>query len=213
MKATSATKICNLALLLLGEPPITNLTGPSPKSKSTSACDEWYDTCRRELLELCCWNFAIERKKLPLLNATPAFGYSYKYKLPAEFLKLVAIQDSDETGLNSIDFKIEGDELLYDNANGDPIEVRYVYDIEDVSKFSATFVTALVTSLAFRICIAINGSKTLYDRLGAEKDNLINTAKTMDVKQNPPKVIQRSHLISQKRSLIPSPNIGVVFNG
>ena len=183
MKATSATKICNLALSLLGEPAITNLTGPVPKSKSASACNEWYDTCRRELLELCSWNFAIERKKLPLLNDTPLFGYTYKYKLPTEFIKLVALEGSDETGLSSLTYKIEGDELLYDNANGDPIEIRYIWDIEDVSKFPPTFVTALTTSLAFRICIAINGSKTLYDRLSVEKDNLINIAKTMDVKQ------------------------------
>lgn len=75
--ALAPTDLCNLALLRLGEKPITQL-GESP------ACNAFYPLVRDVALSWAKWTFAIVRQRLPRLPEVPASDFSFYYGLPTQ---------------------------------------------------------------------------------------------------------------------------------
>lgn len=59
--ATNSVEICNNALTLIGTRRITALSDPS---KEARACNDNYDICRKSLLRMHPWNFAMSRVEL-----------------------------------------------------------------------------------------------------------------------------------------------------
>jgi hypothetical protein len=145
----SIVSICNEALTLLGEAPITALTDAT---KAARLCQDRYDPTRRRMLSLHPWLFAGARVELDEASPVPAFGYLRAFDLPADYRRVIAVH-SDNPNLR---WTIEGNRILSDVSA--PMQLHYVKDEDDPVMFSPAFVSVLAAALAAEICVALTGS-------------------------------------------------------
>jgi hypothetical protein len=87
----------------------------------------------------------------------PDFEWSYKFKLPDDFLRLKSDYTADETlGVNDR-FTIEGKYLL---TNDDEAEVRYIRKVTDPAEFDPLFTEVLILQLALKLVNPLAGTNT-----------------------------------------------------
>lgn len=149
---TSETDICNLALGHLGEAPITSLNEDSVAGR---ACNLHYSTTRDAILRAHRWNFAQARVTLSRLADAPAFGWSYQYELPADFLRALEFNDTEVGDVVSEQYVIEGRRILADAAT---VNLVYTKRVVNVALFDALFVEAFANKLAVLLSEKIRGT-------------------------------------------------------
>ena len=141
------TDIVNVALRRIGANRISSLTQDS--NKEAVAARDLYDEARRDLLNLCNWNFAVKRATLTKSATAPAFGYDYAYPLPADFIRMISVHphdDDDSIIPYRLEFQSSDDRVLVTDSN--QIYIKYVFDQEDANLMSAAFRDALSWRLA-----------------------------------------------------------------
>lgn len=210
----SATEIANYALGVLGSKRITDIGDTTSKNARITRLH--YDQARREVLRSHRWNFACRRATLSQHADAPNWGYSYQYPLPADFIRLDqvnevsvwATQRADwfevESGLDESDNPI-GTVLL---INASTVQVRYVADISDVSRFDPLFTQAFSTLLASRCARSITGSdsreaelRQQYEAIDLPKAQQVDGAES-NSGENPPLIdaITRSYFVRARSS-------------
>ncbi len=155
--ANSIVDICNLALDYCNE---RNITDIDEETKNSNKCRDWYDIVRKSLLTNLNASFSIKRAILPqVADSIPVYGYSKAYSLPNDVLQVLNIGNPKD----DIYYQIEGN-LLYCDDNIETVKIRYIADIEDVSKFDAEFIDLFALKLAEKICTPLteNLEKTNY---------------------------------------------------
>lgn len=173
------TSICNLALGELGAAAITGLDEASQEAR---VCNRFYAQTRDEVLRGHPWNFATKRVALSRLAAAPAFGWSYAYQLPTDFIRARSWNNRDVWIGAGVDyFQIEQDQLL---SNDDASNLRYVFRQTDATKFDPLFVNALSIMLASKISPAITGSANLSQQLMAKYNFVISQARRIDASED-----------------------------
>lgn len=146
---TSEIDICNLALDYCN---CRNITSLEEETKESKKCSAWYDIVRKSLLTNLNASFAIKRAKLVEdANYEEIFGYKKAYALPRDLLQVLNVNDP----LNDELYQIESDNRLYCNDDIEDVNIRYLADIKDVTKFDSDFVELLALKLAERICISL----------------------------------------------------------
>ena len=124
---TSVTAVCNRALTKLGAARITDISEDTRGARALISC---FDQVRDHLLRSYRWAFSIKRTSLAASATTPAFGFTYQYVLPSDFLQLDQVnnefpfvgQDS-YISTELVDYAIEGGMLLANFAP--PLMFRY----------------------------------------------------------------------------------------
>lgn len=164
----SETDIVNLALLKLGDEPITALTDDSTGAK---VMNRLYAPERDALLQAHIWTFAKSRTSLGQINPSPAWGFAYQYQLPADYIRMVKMDDV------SIKFEIEGRKLLTDNGTAN---IQYIRQVLDTTEFSATFINVFSSKLAARASQIIPGKAALVQQLWTLYVNDLKEARTID---------------------------------
>lgn len=106
---------------------------------------------------------------------SPPFGYSYKYSLPANFVRMIRVEDD-------IEYEIENGFIL---AEADTLEIEYVYDLSDYTKMDATFYQCLAAYLAWLISYPICQSHELKTAMLDLFKGIFPRAKTADAQENP----------------------------
>ena len=186
----SQTEICNLALLRLGAPPITNITD---LTKTAIALNSNYDTVRDIVLRDHPWNFATKRVSLARIGTAPAWGFSYAYQLPSDCLRVIGIQDPNATYNDDIDpamgFKIEGDHLLTDEET---VYLKYIYRATIAGEYDSRFVSAFASRLAAEVAYYITGSSGLKEQMMKEYSFEIAGARSIDAQENPADAVEDS---------------------
>ena len=89
----------------------------------------------------------------------PPFEFEYEYSLPSDFLKDHELYDS------TADYDIEEKYLL---VNDDAIDLKYIAQITDTTKFSPDFIYVLYLTLAYQFSQKLAASKTLTQQIGIE---------------------------------------------
>ena len=143
--------IVNRALSLLGAEPITSLTDNTPEAQ---IANRFYDTSRKSVLSECLWNFATKRVLLNLINDPPAWTVAeanFVYQLPSDIIRIFG------TNQRETNWRVEQDQIL---ADSDDLGIKYVFDLTDTTKFSASFVDAFADKLAADMCYAVLNSNT-----------------------------------------------------
>ena len=137
---TSQVRIANRAMILLGSVErITSLDDGSPLANQVK--DLWHES-RRELIGLHTWNFAVRRAKLNR-QGDAAFGYASQFQLPADYIRWLP------WGRDECDW-FEGEEeggFILCNAT-ESINIRYVADVEDVTRWAPHFQILMAYKLA-----------------------------------------------------------------
>jgi hypothetical protein len=175
----SQVEIVNMALIELGDEIIMAMTEDTKAARVMTAL--WEPTVK-EVLADHTWGFARARKTLALLGTAPEFGYDYAYQLPADFIRMVYMGESEDEYI----WQIEGNQLLTDETTA---EITYVRYITDTTKFSPKFVTALSFLLAARAANSLAGldSKKKEAALTAY-EKVVMDAATVDSQNSSPRV-------------------------
>lgn len=151
-RPTSSVAICNLALDLLNEKSISNIVAPT--STVEVLCNRWYDTTRSKLLESANWVFAQNSESIPRGGTPTIDRYADYYVFPNNYLKLTAIKDWDYP-LQKWDYRIEGRNILMNNAGASSLDIYFIQDYEDVSSFPGYFTNLLAAELALSVAMKL----------------------------------------------------------
>jgi len=158
----SIIQVANRALTKLGAARIISLSDDNKQARAINSC---YEDLRDDELRAHRWQFAIKRTSLAALTDAPAFGYTYQYELPSDFLRLDMVNDEypaaimdNYIGAEYVDWVIEGNRILTDI--GAPLKLRYGAQITDVTEWDVNFREALASRIAYEICEDLTQSDT-----------------------------------------------------
>lgn len=194
-RVTTKTGVANLALSLIKNDQVTSIDPPDRGSKAAKAAALWYDDARREVLSEHDWDFAKKRVNLSA-GTPPAFGWAASYQLPSDCLRISTIGDEANPWTSQY-FRIEGQYILC-NESG-PIQLCYISDIDDITKFTPKFLVAFAKKLGSYISAVLTGSLNMMQGLGDEATDTLSDAKSLDSQQNPPVRVQRSRWAAAKQ--------------
>ncbi len=193
-RVNTKTGVANLAISLFKGTAVNSIEPPDKGSKTAKAAALWYDDARREALAETVWDFALKRAKISA-SAAPEFGWSASYQLPNDFIRVASIGDEADP-LDQEDYCIENGFILCNEEA--PLQLRYVYDVQDIVKFSPKFLIAFVKKYASYISAAVSGSLNMSAGLGELASDDMSAAKTLDAQQTPPRKITRSRWADAK---------------
>ena len=175
----SIVGICNIGLIAIGEDPIASLTDDN---KRAILCNARYDQVRRELLRAHNWNFARKRAQISASSTAPAFGYGAAYDLPSDFIRFYS---EDENSDPQADWVIENGQVL--SNDGGPLDIRYIFDAKDPTRFDALFVTALGYAIGAALAEPLTQSETKAQGLAARTEGAVAAARTASAQENSPR--------------------------
>ena len=147
---TSVIDICNMALDYCN---VRNITSLEEETKQSRICARWYDTVRKSLLMNMNASFSIKRAVLPeVANYEPVYGYNKAFSLPSDCLQVLNL----DSPLSDRYYQIEGNYLFCnEHSKDEKIKIRYIADIQDVTKFDSEFCDCLALKLAEKICLPL----------------------------------------------------------
>jgi len=153
--AITKTDILNKALTLVGANPIVSIDDQTNNARVLSRV---YETALRSVLSEAKWNFATKRTALSVLSTTPAWydtGETILYQKPTDMIRIYG------TSTRNALWREEGD-VIYSDTTG--LGLRYVYYLDDPTKYPTYFIDALIDRLCSDIAYAIVNSSTLGDK-------------------------------------------------
>ena len=194
---SSVIDVANRALTKLGSARITSLDDDVKAARSVNSC--FYDILDAELRKNR-WSFAMKRSSLAALSDAPAFGYSYQYQLPTDFLRLDMLDDrypdvvmDNYINYETSEYAIEGGKIL---ANIEaPLKIRYVYQCYDPSLWDALFKEALACKIAAEICEDLTQSNEKRNLAAGEYKVAILDAIKANAIERPPQALPDDQLI------------------
>ena len=184
----TAVDICNGAFDLLGSRTIAALTDDSKEGRLASRV---YAGTRDEVLRTHPWNFAMTRAALTADATAPAWGFVYRYALPAGCLRLLNLEDA-----NFEAWRIEGRWLLTDV--GSPVNVLYIASVTDTSVFDPMFISALEAALAAKMAYPLAGSRELMLQMTQLFQARLALARSMDAIENGLDVVESPVLLDAR---------------
>jgi hypothetical protein len=155
---TTDVDVCNLALARLGDARISAIDTTTAQG---TYCGLFYSQTLEELQTDYEWQFC---RKIATLTATtaPAMGYSAAYTLPADYLRLLRVNDVNMEE-NFGRFEIVGS-TLHTSITA-PVRIDYISSVTTVTSFPALFTELLSIKLAANLAMPLTGSKELFTQL------------------------------------------------
>lgn len=186
-RVSTKTGLINLSLSLLKIPAITEIDPLPVGNKAAAEMALWYDDCRRETLSENIFDHAVKRVSIASDATAPAFGYGSRYLLPSDFIRVATIgaeYDPEE------DYEIEAGYILTDV--GSPLNLRYVFDHQDILQMPPKFIMAFSAKLAQKTAYPITGNRSMVQEMALEYEKAVSDAQAIDGQNNAPRQIQRS---------------------
>ena len=190
----SEVGICNSALIKLGVSSRRLITALTEGTKNANLCNEQYGKLRDAELRKHLWNFAKERVKLSQITGDPVSGFDYRYQLPSDRIRTIAVHDND-ADLGTVRYEIKGDRLLSDAPE---IWLTYVKQETDPNIMDPLFREVLATRLAAELAIPIASSRTIKADMNAEYRSIKRTARSADSMEDFPQEFPVSPWISAR---------------
>lgn len=185
----SKVQICNLANGSLGlRNSINNID--TPKSDKEIVYAQWYDITRQYVLKFLMPNFALNRIMVSQVTVPTAYAedYAYAYEYPMRCLKLLGIgpvnSDNDPP-------TVEAGLILTNDYYGSGAPIRFIDDIEDVSKMSPDFIFTLAAVLGK--CTAMATTQDPAKKASLLKDAVTEFANSTAQNAQENKPIRKSH--------------------
>jgi hypothetical protein len=146
-------EIYNGSLNQLGATTILSLT---ENSKNARLCNSRYTQVRDSLFRSHPWNCLQKRVALAADTATPAWGFSSQFTLPADCLRLLRILDYDS------DHKVEGRKIL---SNASSMKILYVARITDPNEYDELLRETLSAALGADIAYGVTSSNPVAQNM------------------------------------------------
>jgi len=154
MAETSEVAICNSALGLLKEDAIINLTDDNIRAKN---CNKFYARERDALLRVYPANFSTTRAVLNQSTNTPAWGFSYAYPLPSDYIRFIEMQDGNIYA-HKIEWVVDALCLVTDAST---VKIKYTRAVTDVNSMDELFKRWLGHRMATLMAYPITGKRSL----------------------------------------------------
>jgi hypothetical protein len=164
----SVVGICNGALNQLGGTTILSLT---EDSKNARLCNSRYTQVRDALFRTHPWNCLQKRIAVAADVATPAWGFSYQYTLPADCLRLLSIIDYD------LNHKVEGRKIL---SNTSTMKILYVSRITDPNEYDELLRETLSAALGADIAYGVTSSNPVAQNMYTLYQDKLRDARFVD---------------------------------
>lgn len=161
--ASTPEEICNLAISWLSGNPIGSLADLSAEAV---LCNSNYNLSRRAVLEEKEWTFAIRRAQLIANGNTPISGYGNEFDIPADLIYSISVTApfSSSNRPRQISHVFEGNNIL---ADIETIDIKYIYDLTDTTRFSSLFDQTLAAHIGMNIAVPLTEDINNQERLGA----------------------------------------------
>lgn len=187
-----------MALANLGDKgTVENIDTPSKQTEIV--CSKWYDVTRQEALRQMMPNFARKRGIWALdAGYEPAFGYQRAYKYRSDCLKVLGIGNINEP---RSDYAIEDNHILIDDVYESGLPVRYISDVQDVSKWTPDFSIVFSWMLAKNICMELHDSSHKYAEIEQILPLKIAQFLSVDSQENKPVRVSNSNLMRRRLGL------------
>ncbi len=167
-------EIVNMAILTIGELTIVNL---GEDNKAANIADAFFQQSLESVLSEHNWTFARKRVVVSPDVTAPAFGYSARFALPADYNHIV-LEETD----TQEDFREE-----YGFIHSDSEELNLVYisnlvaaDGGELPLMTPKFVDALVLFLAARMIYAMTSNEKMLATLEQLYERSLQKAKAAD---------------------------------
>jgi hypothetical protein len=174
MPGPTDVEIANLALIDLGQPAVSAFTDDGKAARLLRAI---YEPTVKDVLRHHSWRCA--RKKVVLADdpdATPAFGFSNACALPADFVRVVRVNDHLDK------FEVVGAHLHIDD---DAPELTYTARVDE-ALFDPGLVSVIAARLAMRLCIPLTDNATAAQGLQKVHETTLADAKFADALDGAP---------------------------
>lgn len=190
---TTEVQICNLALSQLGQSPIASIE--TPTTTAETVCSLHFAQTRKEVLRSHVFNFS---KKLSTLTVdatkTPAFGFTYAYALPNDFVRLLALGDiSLDDDIDHKEYEISDGYIFTDYEDGGTLNITYVYNCTTVTKYDALFTKLLYLQLASDVAYAFTAKPSMIRQLEDRLQQAEIKAAAVAGQEKKPRRIERSY--------------------
>lgn len=198
MIPTSDVHICNLALDKLGQDEIASINPPS--SQVEIICARHYDQVRRKCLRKYIFNFS--KKYVTLTKSAtkvPAFGYTSAYPLPTDFVRLLTLGDfvvGEEVSPSL--FELSEGYIFTDAADGDTLNLSYVFDSKVIASYDSLFVDVFAMELAAAMATKFTLKPSMKTDLRRDLEDAQMAAAAVAGQEKPPRRIQNSRLLAAR---------------
>ena len=193
MASTSPITICSNALLMLGSKPIASFDEAAAPANLDRArlCANLYPMVKLSVLRRHPWNCAIRRVQLSPDATAPAFGFQYRYALPGDWLRTLAVGASD---YDRITYRSEGRFLLSD----EPIfPLVYLADVAE-SDMDAMLVEIMTLAMAEVLAYPITASTSVQDAQYQKLRMAMKQAGAVDGQDDPPETLGDFRLLGAR---------------
>lgn len=148
----SRTHICNLALLEIGQSPITDIADVTINAQR---CNLIFDDIADEVASSKYWSKLKTRVELALLPDPPVYEFNFQFQLPSDHLEIISINDNPQY---SVQFQIEDNKLLINNSS---VFIKYIQKQSNPEKWGQLLERAVVLRLAAGLCYITTGDRSL----------------------------------------------------
>lgn len=186
----TVAQLANRALYHLGKPPIADMSESSEQARVMGGL---YANVVRAELRLHAWSFAMRRDMLAALSEAPKFAYGKQFQLPADFLRLIVIDEMwVDTSTREVGdvvlpvYTIEGRRLLA-NLNA-PLPIRYIADVtDDLSLFDPLFFECAALKMAYAAAPSLVRNEARMKTLKQDYAQALFDAKRLNAIELPPR--------------------------
>ncbi len=192
-RPTTDVQVCNMALDLVKEAPITGFTNPT--DKVSALCARWYPIVREGLLLAFSWNFALKSRAANRIATPEVSDYTDAYQLPNDCVKLRAIIDPS-IPLTRRRYEIQGKQLFYNNDGEASIDIWYTKDETDVTVMPSLFILLLAHQLAVSLGKKLTTRASIMADIKQDLQVLTLRARGADGQIRPPKVYESSRIVN-----------------
>jgi hypothetical protein len=188
MANVSAVSICSNALLLLGDKPIDSFDVNNDRTRLAA---NLYPQKRDRVLRAHPWNCAVKRVVLSPDTSAPAYGYSYRFLLPGDWLRTINVGEDD----SSDDYAIEGRYILSNNPS---CLLRYIFRNEAESTWDALLIDAMTQVMVAAFTYPITKSTTKQATEEEIVRRVLKEARSVDGQEGTPEVLGDFPLLSNR---------------
>ena len=191
MMALTPYQLCSRALLKIGANTISSFDEGTAEAE---VAGNLYDSIRDAVLSSHPWSFATGQMTPPKLAAIPLADFDYAYQLPADFLRVLSLGETDrQTGRGAF-YRIHERRIHTDT---DGVLLTYIFR-PDESIFPAFFDTALIARLSAEFSMPLTENTSRTEILFKQADAIFRQAKLIDSQQQTPAVFQDFTLIHSR---------------
>ncbi|MCR9238755.1 MAG: hypothetical protein NXI17_18975 [Alphaproteobacteria bacterium] len=154
--------IWNMALDMLHEAPVSS---PSEDTSVRLWFSRNFGQTRDSEMRKFAWNFALVRVQLAASVEVPAWRWRYKYELPGDCLRMMALRQDGALNGTLIPYELEGEAILTDAIA--PLKLRYIKRVTTTGLWDTLFVDVVAAKLAAKMAHWLTG-KSSYAQIAEQ---------------------------------------------